>query len=312
MAASATDQFIKTGEGTATTLASPGYTIGNTSVTVVSTTNWPTDTAVIFAIDTAKVENGEQVQEDGSYCEFVGVVTGATTISSVALVTGTPQNYTAGTLTRVYIPLSSETQNRMVDGILEEHNQDGTHQDGFLVTDYIADDAVTNAKLADDAVDTDQIADDAVTADKIDVSTFSYVLARRNATSTIPTSSGTAVVFQNEVADTNGEYNASTGVFTAASDMNVVVTTGVRFQEAAGAITYVGIQKALAASPTSFTSVVETNIPSPAGYFPLTASTGISLAAGDKLRVIVYQNQGGNRTLDSNGTTGYITITRSV
>ena len=125
MAASANDLLVKTGEGTATTLSSPGYTIGATSVTVVSTTNWPTDTGVIFAIDTAEIVNGEQVQVAGTYTEYRGVVSGATSITSVALVTGTPQNYSAGALTRVYIPLSSEVQNRMVDGLLVSHTQTG-------------------------------------------------------------------------------------------------------------------------------------------------------------------------------------------
>lgn len=125
MAASANDLLIKTGEGTATTLSSPGYTIGNTSITVVSTTNWPTDTGVIFAIDVAEIINGEQVQVAGTYTEYEGVVSGATSITSVGLVTGTPQNYSAGALTRVYIPLSSEVQNRMVDGLLVSHTQTG-------------------------------------------------------------------------------------------------------------------------------------------------------------------------------------------
>lgn len=134
MAASANDLLVKTGEGTATTLSSPGYTIGATSVTVVSTTNWPTDTGVIFAIDTAEIVNGEQVQVAGTYCEFEGVVTGATTIASVDLITGTPQNYSAGALTRVYIPLSSEVQNRMVDALLVSHDQDGTMIDSLPLT----------------------------------------------------------------------------------------------------------------------------------------------------------------------------------
>lgn len=129
MVANANDLYVKTGEGTATTLASPGYTISDTSITVVSTTNWPTDTGVIFAIDVAEVVDGEQVQVAGTYCEFEGVVSGATSITSVDLVAGTPQNYAAGALTRVYIPLSSEVQNRMVDGFVEEHAQDGTHTD---------------------------------------------------------------------------------------------------------------------------------------------------------------------------------------
>lgn len=134
MAANANDKFIKTGEGTATTLASPGYTIGNSSITVVSTTNWPTDTAVIFAIDVAEIVDNAQVQVDGSYTEYVGIVSGATSITSASLVKGTPQDYSAGALTRVYIPLSSETQERLVDGLLEEHNQDGTHSDVTATT----------------------------------------------------------------------------------------------------------------------------------------------------------------------------------
>jgi hypothetical protein len=129
MTASANDLFIKVGEGTATTLAAPGYTIGATSVTVVSTTNWPTDTGVVFAIDVAEIVDGEQVQVAGTYCEFEGVVSDATTVASLDLVSGTPQNYAAGALTRVYIPVSSETNNRMVDGILEEHDQTGAHTD---------------------------------------------------------------------------------------------------------------------------------------------------------------------------------------
>jgi len=146
MAASANDLLIKTGEGTATTLSSPGYTIGNTSVTVVSTTNWPTDTGVIFAIDTAEIVDGEQVQVAGTYCEFEGVVSGATSITSVDLVTGTPQNYAAGALTRVYIPLSSEVQNRMVAHNLEQHAQDGTHTD--ITADSVATDTITEKTTA--------------------------------------------------------------------------------------------------------------------------------------------------------------------
>ena len=134
MTASALDKFVKVGEGTATTLAAPGFTSGGTAATVVSTTNWPTDTGVIFAIDTAEIVDGEQVQVAGTYTEYRGVVSGATSITSVALVSGTPQDYSAGALTRVYIPLSSEVQNRMVDGILVSHNQDGTMIDSLPLT----------------------------------------------------------------------------------------------------------------------------------------------------------------------------------
>jgi hypothetical protein len=49
------DKLMKVGSpGTATTLSAPGYTIAGTSINVASTTNWPTDTGVVFAIDEAR------------------------------------------------------------------------------------------------------------------------------------------------------------------------------------------------------------------------------------------------------------------
>lgn len=42
---------------------------------------------------------------------------------------GSDQVYAAGSTTQVYIPLSSYAHNKLVDGILTEHNQDGTHAD---------------------------------------------------------------------------------------------------------------------------------------------------------------------------------------
>lgn len=123
------DFFVEVGDpGTATTLNS-NYTAGDSTVTVVSTTNWPsTGKAVVFAIDTAQVVDGEEVQVDGSYNEFEGTVASATSISNVDWKRGAGDtNYTAGSLTRVYIPVSSERENRLVTGLIVDHDQDGTH-----------------------------------------------------------------------------------------------------------------------------------------------------------------------------------------
>lgn len=126
MSAAATDKLQKVGVATATTLDAPGYTVGGTSVTVVSTTNWPTTTGITFAMDEIDA-NGDQVA--GSYNEYVGVVASATSITNVshASGTGTDQNYSAGTTTRVYMPVSAERENRIVDWGLVEHGQLGTH-----------------------------------------------------------------------------------------------------------------------------------------------------------------------------------------
>ena len=99
--ASNTDKFMKVGKSTATTLSSPGYTVGNTSINVASTTNWPTDTGVMFAIDETDAD-GARVS--GTYNVFRGTVASGTQIDNLVYVGGdTNRNYSAGATTRVYI-----------------------------------------------------------------------------------------------------------------------------------------------------------------------------------------------------------------
>jgi hypothetical protein len=130
MAAAATDLLQEVGINTATTLDAPGYTIGGTSVTVVSTSNWPTATGITFAMDEIDA-NGDQVA--GSYNEYVGTVASATSITNVSHQNGTDQNYSAGTTTRVYIPVSAERENRIVEWGLADHSQLGAHE---VATNY--------------------------------------------------------------------------------------------------------------------------------------------------------------------------------
>ena len=129
MPAAVTDYFKKVGSpGNATSLASPGHTIGGTTFTVDSTSLWPTDTGVTFAVDVVTLVNGEEVRTTGTYTVWDGVVSSATTITGAVLRYGTDQNYSAGTLTRVYILPTSTRENKLVDGILVNHNQTGTHK----------------------------------------------------------------------------------------------------------------------------------------------------------------------------------------
>lgn len=156
MSASANDKFMKVGAGTVTTLSAPGKALSATSITVGSTTNYPTDTGIVFAIRQVDV-NGELVT--GTYTEWAGTVTSGTTLSmDAAPVYGSDQVYPAGSTTQVYIPLSSSAHNKMVDGLLVSHDQDGTLKAG----------AVDNAAvLATDVVETAKIKDGAVTAKKM-------------------------------------------------------------------------------------------------------------------------------------------------
>ena len=115
---------MKVGLASATTLDS-NYTINDTTVTVASTSGWPTDTGITFAMD---VIDSQGVQVAGTYNEFVGTVSTATSITNVDYADGTgDRNYTAGATTRVYIPVSKTRENRIVTWGLTEHDQDGTH-----------------------------------------------------------------------------------------------------------------------------------------------------------------------------------------
>lgn len=125
-----TDKFLKVGNpGTATTLSAPGYTNGvSTSINVGSTTNWPPDTLTAFAIDRAEIVNGVEQRVAGTYCEFVGIVSSATAIGNVSKTFGTGQDYPAGSLTRVYIPVTGTQNDYMVDGLNQDHNGKGNHK----------------------------------------------------------------------------------------------------------------------------------------------------------------------------------------
>lgn len=142
--ASANDMFQKVGRATATTLSAPGYTTGDSSVNIGSTTNWPTDTGVTFAIDVVDAA-GERIA--GTYNVFRGRVAGASQVDQVVYEGGDAhRSYPSGATTRVYILVSSYRDNRMVDGILTHSNPDGTLKNNSVTTPAIADDSVTAAK----------------------------------------------------------------------------------------------------------------------------------------------------------------------
>jgi len=178
MAAANTDYFTKVGSpGQATTMSAPGHSIGGTSINVDSTSLWPTDTGVIFAIDTTTLVSGVETRVAGTYTVWEGVVSSATSVGSMVLLSGTDQNYAAGATTRVYILPTSARENRMVDGLLVSHNQDGTLADG-AVDDVavLADNVVETAKIKDSNVTTAKIADSSVTLAKINGGTTAGVL----------------------------------------------------------------------------------------------------------------------------------------
>lgn len=159
MAASATDYFQYVGDpGTATNLSSPGYTIGGTSITVASTTNWPTVTGVTFAIDEI---DSSGLRVDGTYNVYRGTVASATSITNITWVKGDgDRNYSAGPNTRVYIPISSGWADRLVAGLTTSIDQDGTLKAGAVDNAAVlASDVVTTAKILDSNVTSQKLAE---------------------------------------------------------------------------------------------------------------------------------------------------------
>ena len=201
MAASNLDKLMEVGIATATTLDA-NYTINDTSITVASTSGWPTATGVAFAID---VVDSNGVQVPGTYNEYVGVVSSATSITSVDHVNGTDRNYSAGATTRVYIPVSAERENRIVEWGVVQHKQDGTHAD-TITTDTINENTPANGvtidglNIKDSAITTaNSIPNTAlqggITADKL--ATGAITLGYAQITSNSTTTSGTFAVGSN-------------------------------------------------------------------------------------------------------------------
>lgn len=215
--AAAGDYFVEVGDpGSATTLAAPGYTVGNTSVTVASTTNWPSATGVVFAIDEI---GSDGLRIDGTYNVYQGTVATATSITNVSHIsgTGTDRNYSAGATTRVYIIVASEIQNRLVEGILVHADQDGTLKAGAVdVAAVLASNVVTTAKILDGNVTTAKIFDGAVTPSKLDLDP---------ATTTVATSQTTTSTSYTDLATAGPAATVTIG----ANGLALVIITGKLF-----------------------------------------------------------------------------------
>ncbi len=98
------------------------------TVPLASTSGLPTDTAVMITVNRVDT-NGKKT---GNYEGIVGVVSGSNLIDCIRGVEGTAQAWTGGTVVEVLHTASNI--NELIDGILAEHNQDGTHKDTLVTS----------------------------------------------------------------------------------------------------------------------------------------------------------------------------------
>lgn len=124
MAAANTDKFIKVAPNTGWQVDASGISDASvTSFGLVSATSIPTDTAVILTID--RVDSSGNMTP-AKMERIVGVMSGATVTSCVRGLEGTAQSHAAGAVVEVVI--SKSNINKLMEGVLVEHNQDGTHK----------------------------------------------------------------------------------------------------------------------------------------------------------------------------------------
>ena len=136
MPAASTDKFVKGARRWAGQIGASGVSDASvTTIPLVSSTGLPTDTAVELTIDRVDASGNLTPSKE----EVIrGVVSGTNIISAVRGVEGTAQGHTAGAV--VEVRLTADQWNRMVDGILAGHGQDGSHTtSGIQGIDYAAD-----------------------------------------------------------------------------------------------------------------------------------------------------------------------------
>ena len=129
------DKFLKVAQNVGWQVGSGGVPDASaTTIPLVNTTNIPNDTAVIVTIDRVDA-NGTPTPSKME--RIVGRVSGNNLVDCIRGVAGTAQAHSAGAV--VEIVIDAVLWNKIVSGILKEHNADGSHpmKDWFQLTTVI-------------------------------------------------------------------------------------------------------------------------------------------------------------------------------
>jgi hypothetical protein len=127
-----TDNFLQVAPNWVGSLGSAISNSTTTTIGLVSSTGLPTATAVELVIDRVD-SNGNQSPQNMEVIK--GVVSGSNVISCIRGVEGTAQAHSAGAV--VEVMLCSDEWNSLMNGLLTEHNQDGTHASNIARTSQL-------------------------------------------------------------------------------------------------------------------------------------------------------------------------------
>lgn len=134
MAAAITDKFKK-GYGFFSTTLSAQKNSGASSMSLSDATGVPTTTGLVFTVGRV---NSSGTSTPSTRAIYKGTLSG-TTVSNLTLTEGTDQTHAAGTV--VEITFTATHWNDAIDGILAEHEQDGTH--GAVTATSVSTDTIT-------------------------------------------------------------------------------------------------------------------------------------------------------------------------
>ena len=141
MAAAATDKLKKLSRRWVGQIGAGGVADDSaTTVPLSSATNLATDTAVVVVIDRVDANGTATPSLEET---IIGVVSGSNLVNCVRGVEGTAQAHSAGAVVEVLV--TAKGWNDLVDHLLVEHNQDGTH--GAITGDSITASNVTAANV---------------------------------------------------------------------------------------------------------------------------------------------------------------------
>lgn len=123
MVATNTDKFKKGARRFTTTVGSGGIPDASAvTVPLSSVTGLPTDTAIEIVVDRVDASGNLTLASEEV---ITGVISGSNLATCLRGVEGTAQAHSAGAV--VEIRLTANQWDDMIDGVIAEHNQDGTH-----------------------------------------------------------------------------------------------------------------------------------------------------------------------------------------
>lgn len=130
MAANSTDLLKKLSRRWTAQVGSGGVSdASSATIPLSSTTNLATDTAVVATIDRVDANGTATPSLEET---VIGVVSGSNLVTCTRGVEGTAQAHSAGAVVEILV--TAKGYNDIIDHLLVQHNQDGTHKSALVTT----------------------------------------------------------------------------------------------------------------------------------------------------------------------------------